>query len=458
MVDISLISHAQANSATQTQNPTDSGTSANAPRPHDSQPMDPRNSNGLARNNSREVRRLQREDSNYDARLSRGSRDDRCRPNSMDMGSLSASIGGISLPEPEGLPLSDPPTSDGSLRLLPPLLGGGISAPYFQAVELKTNKSGVPSPTGPWVVGLLPLIAREFPHLLSMETVTPADLAGGADAARVGALKFRIAFRNERGTRNLSAEQERRLKELQKVDPSAVLAEPMDGARANENNAALCRLVRLILKQFGSNRQFKDWHSVRRQLTPTYWTNLGRGGNQDNDHSQTFVELQPGCFEAHCRAVLQWQWRGRGTQGVDTARHVNTAFDCWRNEFRGWIAEAPAGMDQAPSPPPPPQSYQLPLPQQAPPPSQSPPSPPSDAPPPPLTELSSRQISNGPPSLPQDFGDIDDALTAMSSLASQSSLQSMSSLTSQPSLERMSSQFNDEQIARISLPGMEDRG
>ena len=132
------------------------------------------------------------------------------------------------------------------LRLLPPLLGGGISAPYFQAVELKTNKSGIPSPTGPWIVGLLPLIAREFPHLLFMETVTPADLAGGADAARVGALKFRIAFRNERGTRNLSAEQERRLKELQKVDPSAVLAEPMDGARANENNAALCRLVRLI--------------------------------------------------------------------------------------------------------------------------------------------------------------------------------------------------------------------
>ena len=54
--------------------------------------MDPRNSNGLARNNSREVRRLQREDSNYDARLSRGSRDD-SRPSSMDMGSLSTDRG-----------------------------------------------------------------------------------------------------------------------------------------------------------------------------------------------------------------------------------------------------------------------------------------------------------------------------------------------------------------------------
>ena len=42
------------------------------------------------------------------------------------------------------------------------------------------------------------------------------------------------------------------------------------------------------------------WDSMRKHLSPVWWTNTTRGGHRLRDFSQTYVERVPGSFAAQC--------------------------------------------------------------------------------------------------------------------------------------------------------------
>eukprot|EP01048_Picozoa_sp_COSAG05_P002477 COSAG05_NODE_102_length_19076_cov_21.766612_9_plen_268_part_00 len=214
---------------------------------------------------------------------------------------------------------------------------------------LKTNRSGVPSPTGPWIVAVLPIVSDRLPHLIRMEKASPESLHSLAEDGMKakqqaeaqkkpapawtsklpisdGVMQFRMMYRNVRKTRTLSEDQKERAKRGRAGDGTFSLQEQPAGCLVNENQEGLTRLIRLILKEFGSNRQFADWHSIRRQLTPEYWTNLGRGGNAHDDHSQTFIELRPGSFERHRHELC-------GSSRPDWSERIERAIATWVQQF-----------------------------------------------------------------------------------------------------------------------------
>ena len=47
------------------------------------------------------------------------------------------------------------------------------------------------------------------------------------------------------------------------------------------------------------------WDACRRHLTPNWWTNSSKGGNEQRDFSQTYIERYSGCFQAQADALAK---------------------------------------------------------------------------------------------------------------------------------------------------------
>jgi hypothetical protein len=193
-------------------------------------------------------------------------------------------------------------------------------------MALQTTRTGVPSPTGPWIVGLLPLISARLPHVIAQKR-THSDCDGSE------MLQFTIPFRNETGSRV-----QRPLTRVQRDAQGRGEADPTgNDYRAsdyvqNENLAGLARLCRLFLKELKSNKQFTDWHAIRRQLSPSFWANSTRGGNNTNDHSQTYTEVKSGTFEQHCKALHEC---------IPALQHGRTAEQVLDSVIEAWARDYP---------------------------------------------------------------------------------------------------------------------
>jgi hypothetical protein len=199
---------------------------------------------------------------------------------------------------------------------------------------LPTNASGAPKKAGPWIAGMVYYVAQKtnlmtmtpdtevamrVPHGLEpgqlmrvagtgqVVAVPPGSLPGQTVIVKVGA-KFRIDLRQGAHNDHL-------------------------GRRENENLTQIAKLLRCILQQLGSSLKVENWNAVRRHLTPDFWRNKGRGGNDNADHSQTFIENVPGTFRLHAQALYRFRSAPKG--GRLGAELLAEARRTWEAETNG---------------------------------------------------------------------------------------------------------------------------
>ena len=155
---------------------------------------------------------------------------------------------------------------------------------------LPRGKDGRPKPSPPWISAAVYWAALSDHELLNKATgisvVKPAivsSMMGGAAAGASGAdtpAEFRI------------------------VNPGHPTKVAYGREAELDSGVALTRFVLEVMKLAGSNVRLPGWDSMRKHLSPIWWTNPSRGGNRSRDFSQTYVERVPGSFAAQC-AELQ---------------------------------------------------------------------------------------------------------------------------------------------------------
>jgi len=151
------------------------------------------------------------------------------------------------------------------------------------SVVLSTASSGSPRPIRGWIAGLIYILAQRRPQLVELgvtgENTSNPHRAAGAEVRSAGAP----------------------LRATTKADANTFT---IRGQKDLEEITITCQR---FLAAVGCSAQIKDWHAIRRQLTPKYWFNLSRGGHISGSYAQVYVENDPMSFRRHAEAVLQYQ-------------------------------------------------------------------------------------------------------------------------------------------------------
>jgi hypothetical protein len=160
------------------------------------------------------------------------------------------------------------------------------------------QSTGAPKRAGPWIASSMLHLAQRT-NLLSMRTVY---MATGAHA------EFHI-----------------------------VLTKSTDGGR-NVTTVSLARILQLFMGRLGSGHmKLESWDAVRKHLSPDWWQNTSRGGNDSKDFSQDYVEIRPGSFARQAYFLARFQ-RG-GYSGIDM---LDECIQQWQAEIGDLPAPAVA--------------------------------------------------------------------------------------------------------------------
>jgi hypothetical protein len=87
----------------------------------------------------------------------------------------------------------------------------------------------------------------------------------------------------------------------------------------------------------GGHMKLESWDAVRKHLSPDWWQNTSRGGNDSKDFSQDYVEIRPGSFATQAYFLARFQ-RG-GHSGIDM---LDECIQQWQAETGGLPAPAVA--------------------------------------------------------------------------------------------------------------------
>ena len=157
------------------------------------------------------------------------------------------------------------------------------------APDLPLSSYGTPKRAAPWIAAALPHIAA---HSCGVGLLTAGRVEAAVDGSGAGRMSFHIDSSGSQAT-------------------TCILSLFVE--RLGYRNAAL---------------RLSSWSAVRKHLTPAWWRNTSKGGNEHSSAtwSATYVEAAAGIFQTQADALAKFTARD-GQTGV---QHLHAAIQQWQ--------------------------------------------------------------------------------------------------------------------------------